>query len=553
MDLEKKVSEVAKKYALLNALEFGKANEKAVIGKVFAELKEAKNKAKDILKIVKEIVNEVNSLSHEEIKKLCSQLELLKEREKRKQQKTLPELPVKTKPVFRIAPNPNGPLHIGHARMVVLNDEYAKKYNGKLILRFDDTDPKNPAKRAIKEAYQMIREDLKWLNVTWHEEIIASQRLEIYYKWFEKCIEKGIAYICTCDADEWRKKVREQRIPCECRKRSINENLELWKKMLCYEFKENEAVGRIKTSLQETDPAVIDWVAFRIVDNPQHPLYPQNPPKVWPTLDFASAIDDKLCGVTHILRGKDLAICEKRQRILYKAFGWEYPKVFVFGKIFSEEYVFSTSKIREQIEKKVFSGFDDPRLPTLRAFKKRGITPQAIRNYIISLGLNEAETKFDPKILYAENRKIIDPIAKRFFFVENPVEIELSEIPLEKVKAPLYPDKSQYREIEISEKIFVEKQDFEKLKGKEVRLMHFCNVILDKKAEVTGIENKDIPKIHWVSEKSYVEARLIYPEKSVKGYAEKNIENVEKNEIVQFERVGFARCEEKLLFFFAHK
>lgn len=553
MKTEEKLREIAKKHALSNALEYGKANEKAVAGKVFAEFPEAKNNAKKVLEIVREVVEEINKLSKKEINKLCSEMRMIKKERMEKKEKTLPEIPVSAKPVFRIAPNPNGPLHIGHARMIVLNDEYAKRYNGKLILRFDDTDPKNPAKRPLKEAYNMIREDLKWLGVKWHEEIIASQRLNIYYKYFEKCLESGIAYICTCNAEEWRKKVREKKQACKCRERDYKENLSLWKKMLTHEFKEGEAVGRIKTPLDEKDPAVIDWVAFRIVDNPEHPLYPENPPKLWPTLDFASAIDDKLCKVTHILRGKDLAICEKRQRLLYKAFKWQYPKVFVFGKIFSEKYVFSTSKIREQIEKGIFSGFDDPKLPTLRAFRKRGITAQAIRNYIISLGLSEVESVFDPKILYAENRKIIDAKAKRYFFVKEPVKIEIDEIPLEKVKAPLYPDKSKYREIKAAKEIFVEKEDFERFKGKEVRLMHFCNISLDKKAQVTGVENKNIPKIHWVSKNHCVKAKLVYPEQVIEGLAEKNVENVNKDEIVQFERVGFARCDEKLIFYFAHR
>ncbi len=551
MELEN-IRKAAERHALLNALEYGKASEKSVAGKIFAEFPEARKNAREIVKMVREVTEKVNSLSREELEKLCSELGAERERGN-KEKKMLPELPVTGRPVFRIAPNPNGPLHIGHARMVVLNDEYAKRYNGKLILRFDDTDPKNPEKRPVKEAYDLIREDLLWLGVRWHQEIIASRRLSIYYDYFERCLEKGIAYICTCDAEEWRKLVREKREKCRCRERAPEENLRLWEKMLSHEFKEGEAVARIKTSLEEQDPALIDWVAFRIVDNPQHPLYEQNPPKVWPTLDFASAIDDKLCGVTHILRGKDLAICEKRQRTLYRAFGWEYPKVFVFGKIFSKKFVFSTSRMRKEIKIGVYSGFDDPRLPTLRAFRKRGITAQAIRNYIISLGLSEAETTFDEKILYAENRKIIDAISKRFFLVLNPVKIELNELPLSVVRAPLYPDKSEYREIETSKVLFVEKEDFEKFKGKEVRLMHFCNVMLDKKAKVTGIENKDIPKIHWVCAESFVRAKLIYPEKIAEGFAEKNLESVEENELVQFERVGFARCDRKLVFYFAHK
>ncbi len=551
-----KVKELAFKYALKNALKYGRAEIKPVVSKILASHPEFREKISEIIEICKKAVEEVNSLSETERESLAKEMRIKKEGEKRKKEKILlPELKVEKDltPVFRIAPNPNGPLHIGHSRMIILNDEYAKRYNGKLVLRFDDTDPKNPAKRPVKEAYEMIRKDLEWLEVKWDAEIIASQRLEIYYSWFEKCLERGIGYICTCDANQWRKLVRGEKKACKCRKRTPEENLIEWKRMLSGEYKEGESVGRIKTSLNEKDPAVIDWVAFRIVDNPKHPLYTENAPKVWPSLDFASAIDDRLMRVTHIIRGKDLSICEKRQRILYEHFKWKYPEVYVFGKIFSEEFVFSTSKMRELMEKGVYCGYDDPRLPTLVSFRKRGIHPKAIRNYIISLGLNESETVLDLKILFAENRKVLDPIAKRFFFVREPVKIKLNEMPLEKVKAPLLPDKRDYREIKVCKEIFIEKEDFEKFKGKEVRLMHFCNIILGEESKVTGLENKDIPKIHWVSKEDCVKTKLIYPEKIVHGVGEGNLENVKKDEFVQFERVGFARCDEKLVFYFAHR
>ena len=552
----KPVEREIRRFALLNALEFGKAQVKPVIAKVLALHPELRKNAKDVVELCERVVSEINSLSPEEIKKISEEMGVKLEKRKRESgAQTLPELPVEenVRPVFRIAPNPNGPLHIGHARMIILNDEYAKRYGGTLILRFDDTDPKNPAKRPVKEAYEMIRRDLKWLGVKWHEEIIASRRLDIYYRWFEICLKKGFAYICTCSAEEWRERVRKKRTACECRKKSGEENLRDWKKMLAHEFKEGEAVGRIKTSLEEKDPAVIDWVAFRIIDEPGHPFFanPQTAPKVWPSLDFASAIDDRLTGVTHILRGKDLAICEKRQRILYDYFSWRYPRVFVFGKIFSEKFVFSTSRLREMVEKGIYKGFDDTRLATICALRKRGITAQAIRNYIISLGLNENETKFDMEILHAFNRKVLDPVAKRFFLVRNPVEIELETVPREQIEAPLYPGRKETRVIKVSERIFVEKEDFEKFRGKEVRLMHFCNVLLKKKARVTSLENRDIPKIHWVS--NGVKVALVENEEERECVAEENVLGVKRDEIVQFERVGFARCEDRARFYFAHR
>ncbi len=541
---------IAKRYAVENALKFGKAMEKPIIGKILGSYPEFRKNVDEVKRVVNEIVKEINSLDEEEIKRLAKDLGISMEKKKEKKEKKLPEIDVDGIPVFRIAPNPNGPLHMGHARMVILNDEYSKKYGGKLILRFDDTDPKNPSKRPVKEAYEMIREDLKWLDVKWDKEIIASQRLEIYYKYFEDLLKKGQAYICTCDAEEWRKKVREKREACPCRSKTPEENLKDWEKMLNREFKEGEAVGRVKTSLTEKDPAVIDWVAFRIVDNPIHPLY-TNPPHVWPSLDFASAIDDYEMGVTHIIRGKDLYISEKRQKYVYEYFGWRYPKVYTFGKIFSEELIFSTSKMRDLIEKGVYSGFDDIRLPTIRAFRKRGIHPQAIRNYIISLGLNDSETVLDMEILFAENRKVLDPIAERYFAVLEPEKIELEEIPYNIVKAPLFPRTEKFREIPVENPLYVEKGDFEKYHKKEVRLMHFCNVVLDKKSKVTSMENKDIPKIHWVSKP--IKIKIVFEDKIVDALGEKNLEKLEKDTYIQFERIGFARYDGNKVFYFANK
>jgi glutamyl-tRNA synthetase len=542
------IEEVARKYALINAVTHkGKADLKAVLAKVFGEVPEARKDIKNVIEIVKKIIAEVNSLSFEKQRDLVKELGI--EIEKKEKKAELPPLPQAEKVVMRIAPSPNGPLHIGHARMVILNDEYVKRYKGKLILRFDDTDPKNPNKIPLKEAYEMIKEDLRWLQVKWHSEIYASKRLKIYYQYFEECLRRGFGYVCKCEPEKWRERVRAARKPCPCRENSIEKNLDEWEKMLEGIYREGEAVARIKTDLTQKDPATIDWVAFRIVDNPRHPLF-EAPPKIWPSLDFASSIDDFECGVTHIIRGKDLAICEKRQKTLYELFGWKYPWVAVFGKIFSEEVVLSTSEIRKGIESGKFSGWDDPRLPTLLALKKRGIQPEAVRKYITSLGLTEHETNLDLNILFAENRKIVDARAKRFFLVVEPIEIKLDKVPVKEVYAPLYPQKEK-RRIEVSEKIFVEKSDFEKFRGKEVRLMHFCNIVLEKEARVTSIEKKDLPKLHWVSKP--IEVKLIYPEHIVNALGEKNIESVNREEIVQFERIGFARCEEPKVFYFSHK
>lgn len=156
------------------------------------------------------------------------------------------------------------------------------------------------------------------------------------------------------------------------------------------------------------------------------------------------------------------------------------------------------------------------------------------------------------KALHRE-QKIIDPISNRYFFVGEPIEILLDKLPMRTVKAPLFPGKRKYRRIPVTKKIFVDKTDFTNYRGKEVRLMHFCNVVLDRKAKVTGKALKDIPKIHWVSSKN-VKVKIIMPDgKEVEGLAEPEVSKVKPEQTVQFERIGFASCNKKGLFYFAHK
>ncbi len=546
--------QIIRKHALANAVQFnGKASMGAVIGKVIAEKPELKADMNALKQNVAKTISEVNALDLETQK---TELEKTGWQKIEKGQRTgLPPLSnAEMGIVMRMAPNANGPPHIGHTRMAILNDEYAKMHGGKLFLRFDDTDPKNPNKMPMKEAYKWMKEGFKWLGIKYEKVFRASSRLPVYYKYFEKLLGMGNAYICTCEQEDWSRMVRNERKECPCKSLSADENLKRWKNMLSHKLKEGQAVGRIKTDMEKiTDPAVIDWVAFRIIDNPVHPFVKPSK-KVWPMMDFASAIDDHDFGITYIVRGKDLAVSEARQKILYEYTGWKYPPVAVYGKFMTtEDVVVAKSKISEGIKSGKFSGWDDPRLVTLMAFKKKGILPQAIRNYILSLGFSQSETTVDLEILYSENRKLIDKTSNRYFFVAEPAEIELDKVPLKEVKAPLYPGGKKFRRIPVGKKVFIEKGDFEANKGKEARLMHFCNIVLEKKARVIDSDLKDVPKLHWVPE-SAIKAELVMPDgKTVSGLMEPAAAKIKPNRIVQFERIGFARCDKKGLFYFAHK
>lgn len=537
------VKELIMKYIAINAAKFGKPDEKAVIGKVIAENPELKSKVKEIIPLLRDCIREFEALSEDEKRDFIAKF-AVEEKKREEREHKLPSLPNAEvgKVVMRFAPNPNGPPTLGSARGIIINGEYCKAYKGKYILRFDDTDPKT--KRPMLEAYNWYLEDFEWLGYKPDEVICASKRIPIYYDYAKRLIELGGAYACFCKKEEF-KKFRDTGVPCQHRNSPVEENLEVWEKMLEGSYEEGEVVLRVKTDMTHKDPAVRDWVAFRIIYTP-HPLV-GDAYCVYPMLDFESAIEDYLCKTTHILRGKDLRDSELRQRYIYEYLGWEYPITIHWGRVNILEFgKLSTSSIRRDIEAGKYEGWDDPRLPTVRALRRRGITAEAIRAFYLALGLSESELNVSMKSLYAENRKIIDSQANRYFFVADPVEIEIEGLPEEKeVLIPKNPNTGDKRVLLGEKLVYVSKEDFEKLYGENVRLKDFCNVILEKKAKFLSYELLEAKKgkniIHWIP-KGFAKKCKVLGEKIWEGYAEKGVER-EIGKVVQFERFGFCKIE----------
>lgn len=543
------IKDSVRKYALANAVKFGgKAGAGSVIGPMLSENPELKKDMKSLKETVDSVISEVNSMKPEEQKaELAKFGNIQKEKKEEKKELTLPNA-AKGKVVMRFAPNPNGPIHIGHARTVLLNWLLCEKHSGKFILRFDDTDPGK--KIPMKEAYAMIREDLEWLGVRIGEEARASDRLPIYYDYCERLIRKGGAYVCLCGAEDW-KKLRDKKKACQCRERSIDESLKLWKKMLSHELKEGQAVVRVKTDIAHKDPALRDWPAFRIIDAPKHTNPEANRFHVWPLLNFASAIDDRLFGVTHIIRGVDLEKSGQRQKFLYNHFGWEYPEVILNGKMVLKGVTISTSETKKRLSAGELSGWDDPRLYTIRALRRRGFTAEGIRNFIESIGMGKKNALVAPENLDSFNRKILDAKADRLFAVINPVEIN-NPCP-GTVEVKNHPDRDDTRKVKAGKKLFVSHSDFDKFKGKEVRLLNLCNIRLDKNPKVVGGEPHQ--KLQWVSDGA-VPVSIAMPDGSVsEGLAEPAAAKRKEGDVAQFARIGFCRLDDKkkMSFFFAHK
>jgi glutamyl-tRNA synthetase len=462
--------------------------------------------------------------------------------------------------VMRFAPNPNGPLTLGHARGVVVNSEYVNKYNGTFILRFDDTDPR--VKRPILEAYTWIAEDCEWLSAKPDKIVAASERIPEYYKVAEELIKLGKAYVCSCPQDKM-KRLKDAGKPCECRE-AVGA-MELWKKMLAGKFEEKSVTLRIKTDLSNPDPALRDWVAFRIIKE-SHPKVGDKY-VVWPMLDFEGAVEDHLLSVTHIIRGKDLADSEKRQRYVYDYLGWTYPHTLHWGRLrLADTGKFSTSSMKKSIEEGDLEGWDDPRIPTIRALARRGITPQAVRNFMIGLGLSETDIEVSMENLYAENRKVLDPSASRHFYVEDPIEVELSCVTPKTVRLPLHPREKQrgVRETTLPDggkfTVKLSCADAETIAdGERVRLIGLDSFEMKKSGgRISGkcVGGKAEKKLQWVPKEGAVDAEIVKPDGTAKGLCEPACEKLKVGDIVQFERYGFARLDsktkDKLTFYYGH-
>ena len=245
-------------------------------------------------------------------------------------------------------------LHLGSARAILLSHEYARIYNGKFILRFEDTDPK--VKRPSLKFYDSIREDLKWLGCKVDEEYIQSDRLPIYYEYTEKLIGDGNAYVCECPAEEFHK-ITLAKQACPCRDLPASEQLERWHRMLDGGYKEGEAVVRVKTELDHPNPAVRDWPALRIIDTKKYP-HPRVGSKyiVWPLYNLAAGLDDHLMGMTHIIRGKEHYTNMVRQKYMYKHLGWEYPQAIHYGRLKITGAFLSKSKIVAGVRDGTYTG-----------------------------------------------------------------------------------------------------------------------------------------------------------------------------------------------------
>ncbi|XES76463.1 MAG: glutamate--tRNA ligase [Candidatus Bathyarchaeia archaeon] len=574
--------ELIRKTALLNAVQHGgKAQAGPIVGKLLGEKAELRSQAKELTAVINEVLAEVNSLPVEEQKRIVAEKwPQTKEKKKAEEEKHLPPLPNADKyehVVTRFSPNPDCVLHLGSARAIVLSHEYARIYKGKFVLRFEDTDPK--VKKSSLEFYGKIREDLAWLGCVGDEEYIQSDRVPIYYEYAEKLLAGGNAYVCTCVPDEFREKTIQQQ-PCPCRSLPPEEQLKRWNCMLDGTYAEGEAVMRVKTDLNHPNPAVRDWPALRVIDTQTHP-HPRVGSKyrVWPLYNMAAGLDDHLLGITHIIRGKEHLTNGVRQKFMYKYLGWEYPQETHYGRLKITGAFLSKSKIIQGIKDKEFTGFDDPRLATFAALRKRGITPEAVKRMIIDVGPKTADVTLSWENLYAYNRKILDPQCDRYFFVAEPVKLKVKNLPkafdVKLLLHPEHPEKGVRQHTitptgkDSAAELWITKKDAANMtQGKVVRLMELFNVQIENatpdcvEAVFLSESYEQVRKakaqlIHWIAVGQEFPCIVVMPDASkVEGVTEDYCEKLKPDTTVQFERFGFVRVDAvagTLTAYYAHK
>ena len=385
--------------------------------------------------------------------------------------------------ITRFPPEPNGYLHIGHAKSICLNFGLGLKYNGKTNLRFDDT---NPVKEEV-EYVDSIKEDIKWLGFNWAEERYASDYFEQLYEWAVELIKKDLAYVDDQNIDEIKKNrgtVQTPGINSPYRDRSVEENLELFSQMREGKFGNGEKVLRAKIDMAHSNMHMRDPILYRILHAEHHRT--KNDWCIYPMYDYAHGQSDSIEGITH-------SICTLEFDIHRPLYDWFIEKLDIFP---SHQYEFarlnltytvmSKRKLLQLVQEGHVEGWDDPRMPTISGLRRRGFTPEAIRNFCDAIGVAKRDNTIDYSRLEYYLREDLNKKANRVMTVLNPVKLIIdnySENESELLEAVNNPEDETYgkRQISFSNTLYIEQEDFEEnppkkyfrlAPGMEVRLRY---------------------------------------------------------------------------------
>ena len=559
-----------RKMTLQNAFEHGgETRDKIILGKILGTKPEFRTKVKEISEDISKIVSSVNQLSSDEQKKEIDENfpEILAPKEKIIEREGLPELKeaIQGKVITRFPPEPNGYPHIGHAKAAIINSEYAKMYDGKFILRMDDTNPE--AERM--EYHAAIKVGLEWLGIEFDTVKSTSDDMELFYEKGIELINSGKAYICTCKREDISKNRRERK-ECKCSKGDIEKNNKNWEKMQ-EKFKPGDAIVRFRGDMKADNAVMRDPILLRIIEGKHYTLGEKY--RIWPSYDFAVALEDSIDGITHAFRSKEFELREELIGAILDALKMRKPYQGFFSRLEFKGMPISKRIIRPLIEEGKVSWYDDPRLPTLEALRRRGIKPEAIRKFIMSLGLTKANTLAPFDALEAFNRKFVDPTSIRLFMVSNAKKLTVKNLSITSVEIPNHPVNDMgKRKIEVNGNFFISGEDVNNIKeGMKIRLLGLGNISITKigaefEGEFVEGEPKDIPKIQWIPQKTAHEIKMLVPKILFNGeefnedsleelnvYTEPHYLQLKEGEEVQFVRYGYCRKDSQNQAIFTHK
>jgi glutamyl-tRNA synthetase len=578
MSIDDTVQQEIKKIVLRNAIEHGgRARYEAVISKLVGLRPELRPTIKEQIPLIKKIVDNINSLGETEQKKMASKslvaFESTKKDAKRKEELNLPPLQGASmgRVVTRFPPEPNGYPHIGHAKAAIIDQEYARMYDGKLILRFDDTNPLNEQ----LEFYDAIHEGLEWLGIKPDLVKNTSDDIELLQLYGRRMVTKGDAYVCTCRPDEIHS-MRAKGVDCPCRSLESSLRMIRLEKFFDGSFEQNGAIIRFRGDMSDLNTAMRDPTLFRIIDA-EHPRLGTRI-RAFPTYDFAAPVEDSLDGVTHAMRTKEYELRNSLYFSILKSLDLRMPLLLEFSRLEFEGMPVSKRKLKPLIEGGLVTGWDDPRLPTLAALRKRGVLPEAIRKFVLSLGISLADTKPPFESLESYNRKLLDQISLRLFFVKNPVEIRIVNPISAKVELKNHPSvQLGTRTVQTSDRIYIDRADADRLEsGQEIRLIEMHNIQPDEVIEENGAKylsvintgqeiKTNIPKVQWVSKDDMVPFTVIVPDKlfingdfnkdslhTYNGIAESYVSKVRAGSNIQFVRFGFCKLQTNGVAIYTH-
>ncbi len=545
------LTDTIRKHTLKNAFDYGKANPGNIAGKVIADVADAKKDMKTTMQEIAKEVARVNALSKEQIE---NELKNYSFEEKKVEAKKVFDLPgaVYGKVITRFPPEPSGYPHIGHAKAAWLDYEAARENGGQLILRFDDTNPE----KESQEYVQAIKEGLKWLGIPWAKETYSSDNFPKIYEAAEILIKKGKAYVSEAP-QEVISEMRTGNGLVKEREESAEKNLARFEEMK----KGKKYVLLYKGNLAAENTVMRDPSLGRVI-TASH--YRQKEKYVlWPGYDLAVVVMDHLEGITHSMRSKEYELRDELYRSLCKDLGYACPELIGFSRLAIKNAPISKRLLTPLVKEGKVTGWDDPRLPTLSGLKRRGITPEAIKQFVLSFGLSKVESEPGWDALLTETRKQLDPVSPHFFFVANPVHVVVEGLENQTIHLKKHPKAALGdRTVMVTKELHISKSDANDLKvGETIRLKDLCNIqiiSIGDSIHAKKVEDGMVPKkIQWVSH-SAIKTEVWIPHDLFEGdqFKEDSLEIVHglaesavldpalvRNGAVQFERFGFCRFD----------